>query len=286
MLAMLVVGLDEGLFSNEQVKNRHSTATDMLIRSRGSLKNALAATPNTEPFFIAIQFTVGKCHFSNKDYLDSVKEIWKVDLLAILRALKPLCPTTYVPWQDKDRPPESWAQLQARMIKFSIDVGSSAQPPQSLAQAMQLSLFLELAWTMLHFADATEMMMDYFQRLEFFTNGMLIGGGSGHPAYELRCTAVGPAFSRARRDVITTWCLAELLDSDADISEIQIRALKMFQYLEIEGRGLVMDRLAQWLTAGPPDEGHSLLSEAELGELEEQIARTWIRANGNVSRWW
>lgn len=284
VLALIVIGLEVGWFDNERSRNLHATATDMLIRSRGSPKEALSALTNAEPWYVTAQLAFGICHFSSRRYLDSVKDSWKADFLRILHATKPLCSATInVPWQDRDGP-ETCAELQARMIKLSVEIGSKSQT--QIANGIQLTVLLELALTMIQFADSKEMLMNYFQRLDFLSTGMLIGGGPGKEAYDLRSAAMGPAFSCARRDVISTWYPSVLLDSDTEIFTVHLNALKIFQYLEPQGRCMVMDRLSSWLLEGLPEEGQSLITEAEMAELEEQIVRSWITARKNEKSWW
>lgn len=59
---------------------------------------------------------------------------------------------------------------------------------------------------------------------------------------------------------MSSWCPTELLRFDAEITEIQVNALKIFNYLEPQGRDLVLDRLSCWLLGKLSDEGQPLLT--------------------------
>lgn len=282
--AMIVMGPHEWFFGTARSRNLHSTTVNMLLRSRGSLKLALAAVPNIEPYYIAAQFGLGKCYFSSQSQLHLVKDSWWSDILGILHVSNPLHSTSSVPWRYKERP-ENWHQLTSRMVHLSLATGSAAKSRPLWTEALQFALLLEFAWTILRFADSTEFMVSFFHRLDYLTSGMLIGGASGIAKYDYRIAAVGPAFSRARRDITPTWATVDLLDCDAEVVEMLVNSLKIFQYLEQAGRDLVMARLSSWISAEPTSEEQSYLSEVEVAVLDKQIERSWAKARGNSRLW-
>lgn len=277
LMALTICGLSEFRFGTTHSRNMHTTAVDMLIRSKGGLRATIEAAPNVEPFYIGGQFGFGRCHIPSIERLESTIECWKTDILAILSSPRPILEgrLTSIPGMTAIR--RDYRTRESRIVKLAIDSIDTIAPPTTFAAAMQLSLFTELAWTILQFGARFDLAISFFKRIEYLVKGSFDGAMLTNRAVELRAAAIATMVSRARRDILGSHAPNQLADSDVSITGIHINALKMFLYLEPEGRHLIMDKFATWLKQKEFSSQQPLILDTELAALEAQITETWIR---------
>lgn len=278
LMALTICGLTQFRFGTSNSRNMHATVADRFLESQGSLRAVLAAAPNVEPFYISGQFGFGRCHFQDLEALERVKMQWKADLLEILNN----------PWPTADYQASSpstdmnhrqYLIQRSKIARIAVASTKTISPPTMFAAGMQLNLLTELAWTLLRFGDLWQAALKFLNRVEFFSEGSLIGGASGDQSFELRAAALATMVSRARRDVLANFYPDQLADSDVAITSIHMNALKMFHYLDPDGRSFLLSKLSQWLQASETSSFTPLLSDAEMSSLEAQINATWFQVH-------
>ncbi len=207
-----------------------------------------------------------------------------MNLRYILTGRKPVFRrTTSVLTDDHTEPPADepiaaeYTRRETEVIKLAIESTRTDGSVSSFARGMQLTLLNELARTIIQFGSRPRLAIKAFRRMQFICLHSMIGGNSGLPICELRSAALGTMLSRARRDALTEHCPHELAQSDAEVTEMHINALKMFYYLRSEGQDLVLARLSQWLTRDEAAELVELYNEEEIAELSAQITETWYQ---------
>ncbi|KEF58100.1 uncharacterized protein A1O9_06023 [Exophiala aquamarina CBS 119918] len=277
LMGLTICGLSEFRFGTSHSRDMHVTAVDMFIRSKGGIKEALAAAPNVEPFYVSGQFGFGRCYFPSAEQLQSTIQRWKSDITSILSRPRPSCiatPTSspVAPFIRRD-----YRTREARIIRLAIESTDTISPPTMFAASMQLSLFLELSWLILQFGSRFDMAINLFKRIEYLVKGSFDGGVPGNKAFELRAAAFATMVSRARRDVLGNYFPTQVAESDACITGIHTDAMKMFQYLEPEGRQFIINKLANWLSRKEFSTYQPEALESELAVLEDQITETWAR---------
>lgn len=276
LMALTICGLTEFRFGTSHSRDMHATAVDMFIRSKGGLRETLVAAPNVEPFYISGQFGFGRCHFPSSARLQTTIQSWKSEVMSILSSPRPIDATpTLFPVAPSVR--RDYRVHESRVVKLAIESIDTISPPTIFAAAMQLSLFVELAWTILQLGTRYDIAINLFKRIEYLVKGSFDGGGSGNKAFELRAAALGTMVSRARRDVLGSYFPSQLTDSDECITGIHMNALKMFQYLEPEGRNFIINKFASWLSRKEFSSNQSQMLENEMAELEVQINETWAK---------
>lgn len=277
LMGFTICGLTEFRFGTPHSRDMHATAVDMFIRSKGGIKETLAAAPNVEPFYVSGQFGFGRCYFPSPETLQSTIQRWKSDIMSILSTPRPSCVATLTSPSITPLMRRDYRNREARVIKLAIESTDTISPPTLFAASMQLSLLLELSWLILQFGARFDLAINLFKRIEYLVRGSFDGGGSGNKAFELRAAALATMVSRARRDVLGNYFPTQLAESDACITGIHIDALKMFQYLEPEGRQFIISKLANWLSRKEFSTYQPEALESELAVLEDQITETWVR---------
>lgn len=284
VLGMSMIAPELLTFGSEAQRNLHVTATDLVLRSKETMKDALKALPHMAPWFITVQYAFGKYRFGDRIELDRIKHLWKADLLGILYATRPSFTDQRQVW-DIEQDADDCQLLQRELTNYVVELGRELESDQVFPQAVQMSILLELAWTMIQFADSPTMTRYLHQRVKFLTNRVVLTRQPGQTSNVFRGATVAPALSRARRDTIAAQCPGELLDSDAEICEIIIPALKMFMYLEPRGRQMVNERLSLWLMNEQVGPDIPLLTENEVLLLDDQIVRTWNLTRRDPTTW-
>ena len=275
IIAMTIAGLLEWLFGSTHSQSMHVTAFDMLLRSKGTMKNALASTPGLEPCYIVAQFGFGRCTFSTWEKLEGCMNTWTSNLLGIFTSQRPL----HEPWKSLTMAETSrrneYRMREASLVKIIFDVLVTKQPPSMFAACMQTHLLYEFCWTLLQLGSRFDIAIQWFKRIAYLTNDSLQGGPSGDPAYELRGSVVATIVNRARRDVLANYVPLQVLDSDATITTLNINQSKMYWYLKPRGRELVFQKFYAWMSREKHDADQELISKAEIYDFREQIIETW-----------
>jgi hypothetical protein len=226
------------------------------------------------------QYGFGKCYFSSLKRLKTSIERWKADFVGILDAKRPTfnnIADTESPWMA-----EGCRRLQARTIRYVIDLAEKVVRNQVIPHASRMALLLELIWTLIQFADSLFMTQQLHQRFDFLLTRTL---SNGLPNLDLHTMTVSSTVSRARRDVMSSWYPAELINSDAEICELLINFFRVFFYLELKGRLQVIDLLSHWLTATDASQDGPSLTKSDLVDMEDQIIRTWRRTRHDPEQW-
>lgn len=277
LMALTICGLTEFRFGTAHSRNMHTTAVDMFIRSKGGLRETLAAAPNIEPFYVSGQFGFGRCYFPTIERLESTIECWKADILDILSSPRPIWDgrLTSIPGTTATR--REYRARESRIVKLALESTDTIGPPTIFAAGMQLSLFIELAWTILQFGARFDLAISFFKRIEYLIKGSFDGGVPANKAVELRAAAIATMVSRARRDILGNYTPNQLADSDVAMTGIHINVLKMFLYLEPEGRQLMINKFAVWLQRKESPNQQPLILESEIATLQAQIIETWVR---------
>ena len=276
LMALTICGLTEFRFGTDRSRDMHTTATDMFLRSKGSLKEALAAAPNIEPFYISGQFGFGRCYFPTTERFESTRERWKFEMLSILACARPSSEPARVQGPKSEGLRKDYRSREARIIKVAVEATMTIAPPTMFAAGMQLNLLVELAWTILQFASRHDLAIIFLKRVEYLAKGSFVDGRSGDKSFELRGAALAAMVSRARRDVLGIYYPTELADSDASITNIHINSLKMFHYLEPEGRYLLINQFSNWLQQKEFTTDQPSIAANELAILDAQLTETWL----------
>jgi hypothetical protein len=259
MMALTVAGVAKHQFGTLRSRTLHVVATDMLLRSRGTIKNALAELPHVEPFYVSGQYSFGRFLIPSIERFQKLWQSWKADLEYILMEARP-----------------DLSETQQTLVVTALDTLKTIQPPSMFARGLQYSLVYELAWTLVQFSESPELMAIYFRRLSYLSHGVLYGGGSGMPEIELRGVVYAAIVSRARRDALFEHCPEEVADSDADIVGMLINQLKIYQYLDQSGCEVVLCKLVCWLRGGK-----SAFSAEEWARLKAQVFEEWEHMNSS-----
>lgn len=285
MLAMTIIGMFETGFGGDA--DLHVAAMDMLLRSRGTLKNALLAAPRVDPFFVSGQYIFGKSQFKSLQPLSTTRDQCIADLQDILVQQRPTCDSRPVSSAEDSDASESGPQLQARVTALLVSfvrIPPSSEPPANILTAVQtvtLAMLMEMAWSILHFSHSPDMLLSYFRRLDLIVTDMIRPVDVVSLANIMRVVAVGPAGASARRHCVSIWGPATLLDSDTTVTAFQIRMSKISHYLDVQGRTLLLAKMSCWLTAEEPREDCQLTPD-EIMVLYEQSDRIW-KADVNPS---
>ncbi|KIV98275.1 hypothetical protein PV10_01942 [Exophiala mesophila] len=276
LMALTICGLTEYRFGTTHSRNMHATAVERFLKSQPSLREVLAAAPNVEPIYISGQFGFGRCYFQNFEKLEKVKMQWKADLLSILNS----------PWPTLHYQASSsstdivYRQYLTKALRLGRIVVASTKtisPPTVFAASMQLNLLTETAWTLRQFGDLWHAALKFINRVEFISEGSLIGGVFGDKSFDLRGAALATMVSRARRDVLANFYPDQLADSDFLVTNMHMHALQMFQYLDPDGRALLLSKFSQWLLSIDKPTFTPLMSDAQISSLEAQINATWFQ---------
>jgi hypothetical protein len=230
-----------------------------------------------EPFYISGQFGFGRCHFPSSARLQSTIQSWKSEVMSILSTPRPICDAAPTLFPIAPAVRRDYRLHESRVVKLAIESTDTISPPTIFAAAMQLGLFIELAWTILQFGTRYDLAINLFKRIEYLVKGSFDGGGSGNKAFELRAAALATMVSRARRDVLGSYFPSQLADSDECVTGIHVNALKMFQYLEPEGRIFIINKFANWLSRKDFSNHQPRNLETEMAMLEAQITESWVR---------
>ena len=281
LMGLTICGLCEFRFGTPHSRDMHVTAVDMFLRSKGGIKAALAAAPNVEPFYVSGQFGFGRCYFASPERLQSTIQKWKSDFMSILSRPRPSCVATPTSSSITPLMRRDYRTREARIIKLAIESTDTISPPTMFAASMQISLLLELAWLIVQFGNHFDSAITLFKRIDYLVKGSFDGGVPGNKAFELRAAAFATMVSRARRDVLGSYFPSQLAESDACITGIHIDSMKMFQYLEPEGRQFLLNKLINWLSRKEFSTYQLEALEPELAVLEDQIIETWLRINPN-----
>lgn len=274
VLGMIVAGLVEHQFGTAKSRSLHSTAMEMLLESKGSIKAALAAVPALEPFFICAQFGFGRSIFSTRQKFESARQNWLADTKSILNNARPIHGTHM---SAESAEPEHLSQyicLEKRIIEVAVESCSTLLPPTLFAASMQMLLLYDLAWTIQQCGSQFELALSLFKRIEYLNHDSLKGGASGDKSYELRASVIAAIVSRARRDIIAEYYPQRLADYDAAITTLHMNAQRMFHYLDNQGRDLLFLKFYAWLQADKAP-AEPLFSAEEASDLKRQVERTY-----------
>jgi hypothetical protein len=173
--------------------------------------------------------------------------------------------------------------MQKEMTRYVIDLGRELGPNQTFAQAILMSMLLEMAWIVLKFFDSPTTVKYLYERMAYLTERVVLTRQSDQPTEVFRVVTVAPVLSRARRDTISFLHPDALLESDTEICELLIPAFKMFLYLDTSGRAVLIERLSLWLTHEPGSQ--PLPTELDISALEEQIVQIWKATRRDPAVW-
>jgi hypothetical protein len=165
-MALIICGLTEHRLGTSKARDMHTTATDMFLQSKGSIKDVLTAAPNVEPFYISAQFGFGKCYFSSWEKVENVKANWKLDLLGTLANPRPICNPALVFPLTSEAIRREYRFHETRVIKLAVDATKTIETPTPFGAAMQLSLLTEVAWTILQLSARFDIAIPFFKRVE------------------------------------------------------------------------------------------------------------------------